>query len=290
MCQGCTVDYMNRRQIPAFAAGVLLAGTLAFAVTSSGALGATSGTSSPQVLFATVQSDGTLTTSRSEGAVSVVHPTTGKYKITFNRSLSRCSASAASLGGNQNASTFGWDNKIMLSLSTSAVYATLQGQNDGPSDYAFSVILTCRPLPGADLSPPKVVVAPAKGAGGTTTSTTNLLFATVQSDGTLTTSRSEGAVSVVHPTTGKYKITFNRSLSRCSASAASLGGNQNASTFGWDNKIMLSLSTSAVYATLQGQNDGPSDYAFSVILTCKPLPTADLSPPKVVVAPPKGAG
>ncbi len=279
---GCTVDYMNPRQIPAFAAGVLLAGTLAFAVTSSGALGATSGTSSPPILFATVSADGTLSKARSQGATGVEHPTTGKYRISFDRSLSRCSVSSASLAGDQTTSVFGWNNKIMLSLSGSSVYATLQGQNDGPSDYAFSVILTCKPLPTADLSPPKAIGAPPKGAGGTSTSTTNLLFATVQSNGALTKSRSEGAVSVEHPTTGKYRISFNRSLSRCSVSSASLAGDQTTSVFGWNNKIMLSLSGSSVYATLQGQNDGPSDYAFSVILTCNDLLTTRPGPSRPI--------
>ncbi len=278
---GCTVDCMNPRQIPAFAAGALLAGTLAFAVTSSGALGATSGTSSPQILFATVQSDGTLSKAQSQGATGVEHTAQGKYKITFNRSLSRCSASAASLAGDQTGSVFGWNNQIMLSLSGSSVYATLQGMYDGPADYAFSVILACKPLPTADLSPPKVV-APPKGAGGTSTSTTNLLFATVQSNGALTKSRSEGAVSVEHTAQGKYKITFNRSLSRCSASAASLAGDQTGSVFGWNNQIMLSLSGSSVYATLQGMYDGPADYAFSVILTCNDLLTTRPGPSRPI--------
>ncbi len=234
--------------------------------------------SDPVLLTATVNSDGSLVKSRSSGAVSVLHPSVGKYRITFNRSLSRCAISTASLAGNTTTS-FGWNNRIMATTSGSNLYLTLQGENDGPADFASSVVLACSASATGVGTVTPVLPGPGSGSG-TTTTAMPMMYATVSATGALQRTRSLGATAVVHTYPGKYRITFSRSVARCALSVASLAGNTT-SSFGWDNRIMLTTSGQYVYATLQGKNDGPSDYAFSVILACTslPQPPTGVSPP-----------
>ncbi len=257
---------MTRRLPIIVLVGIALGGATA-PLAATGASGhATS--SGPVLLTATLESDGSLVRSRSTGAVSVSHPTTGRYRVTFNRSLARCAVATASLAGNTSTNTYGWQHRIMAATSGSNLYLTLQGKDDAPADFASSAVLACSSaVTGVGANPPVLPGA----APGVITAAMPIMYATISSKGTLERTRSLGATSVL-PSGGafggKYRITFNRSVARCAVTAASLAGDTTRTTFGWDNRIMLTTSGKYVYATLQGKNDGPSDYPFSVILAC----------------------
>ena len=110
------------------------------------------------------------------------------------------------------------------------------------------------------------------GAGSATASALDgiIRFATVSSTGSLVAAQSYGAASALRAAQGKFKVVFDASLAGCAVSAASLAGNTSASTYGFDTRIMTVISGSSLYVTLMGQNDGPADYAFSVVLACNP--------------------
>lgn len=118
---------------------------VAAALIGAQALAATAATPSVSLRFATVTSAGSLVAAQSQGAVSAARATRGKFKIIFDDSLSRCAVAAASGAGNTSTNTFTYSTRIATYISGSTLYVTLMGQNDGPADYNFSVVLACTP-------------------------------------------------------------------------------------------------------------------------------------------------
>ena len=254
--------------------------TLAVALAGIGAASAGAATTVGPAIgmrFATVSSTGSLVAAQSLGVTSAQRAAQGKFKVVFDASIERCAVSAASLAGNTSSSTYGYDTRIMTAISGSALYVTLMGRYDGPADYPFSVVLACKqrtvlaqPTMGDAVTPGAGGIKPGSGSGTVSALDGVIRFATVSSSGSLVAAQSYGAASALRAAQGKFKVVFDSSLAGCAVSAASLAGSTSASTYGFSTRIMTVISGSSLYVTLMGQNDGPADYPFSVVLACNP--------------------
>ncbi|CAB4699943.1 unannotated protein [freshwater metagenome] len=222
------------------------------------------GVAAVSLKFASVKSDGTLVASQSSGAESATRASQGQFRITFDGSIERCAVASASGAGSTGANTFTFNTKIATKISGSSLYVSLTGQNDGPSDFAFSVILACR---GGVVAAGGVTTTTSTTSGSPSLAST-LRFATVSSAGALSRTQSYGASSATRASQGQFRVTFDASIAGCAVSAASGAGSTTLNTFTFNTHIATTISGSTLYVSLTGKNDGPADFAFSVILAC----------------------
>ncbi len=240
---------------------MLIAGiTLAAALTPASSLSATS---TVTVKMAAVSSTGVLDLTRSYGATSAIRQAQGKYKITFASSITTCAVSTASGAASTSINGLTWNTRIATLISGSYLYITAMGENNGPKDYPFSVLLACRP-PTAGVPAAPITPVPVPGS----TSKQPIRFATVSSTGVLDARRSYGATSAMRAAQDKYKITFSASIKRCAVSTASLAGTTSINGLTWNTPLATLVAGSYLYVTAMGENNGPKDYPFSVVLAC----------------------